>query len=43
MSGQRWTEEDDALLREMIQDGKSDEEIFRREAAPAEIERGGSA
>lgn len=29
MNGRRWTEEDDALLREMMEDGKSENEICR--------------
>lgn len=30
MNGRRWTEDDDARLRELVEDGKSDEEISRQ-------------
>lgn len=30
MNGRRWTEEEDALLRQMMEDGKSEDEICRQ-------------
>lgn len=30
MNGRRWTEDDDALLREMIEDGKPDDVVARQ-------------